>query len=114
MVQTLHGRFEAQVAQTPNAVAVCFHKEQLTYAQLNRRAAQLAERLRTQGVVPESRVAVCLERSLELVIALLGTLKAGAAYVPLEPAYPLERLSYMLHDCRPTALITTRALEARL
>ena len=92
--QTIPELFEAQVARTPNAVAVVFGQQQLDYAQLNARANQLAHHLRSLGVGPESRVGVCLERSPEMVVALLGTLKAGGAYVPLDPSYPRVRLAY--------------------
>ncbi|MGI8546381.1 MAG: amino acid adenylation domain-containing protein [Gemmatimonadaceae bacterium] len=96
---------EAQVARTPDAVAVVYEGEQLTYAELNTRANQLAHYLQTLGVGPEVRVALCLERSLELVVSVLAVLKAGGAYVPLDPAYPAERLRYMLADSDPVAVL---------
>ncbi|MCP3059808.1 non-ribosomal peptide synthase/polyketide synthase [Myxococcus sp. K38C18041901] len=106
----LHHGFEAQARRTPDAVAVVAEQTQLTYRELERRANQLAWHLRARGVGPESRVAVCAERSLELVVSLLGVLKAGAAYVPLDPSYPRERLEYMLEDAAPTVLLTQQHL----
>ncbi|MBI1959904.1 MAG: amino acid adenylation domain-containing protein, partial [Candidatus Rokubacteria bacterium] len=96
---------EAQVARTPDAVAVVFEDQRLTYQQLNQRANRLAHHLRAGGVGPDTLVGVCLERSLDLVVALLGILKAGGAYVPLDPTYPAERLRFMLEDAAPAALI---------
>src|SRR5262249_50680989 len=83
----IHHLFEAQVEQTPEAIAVVFENRRLTYSELNARANQLAYELSTFGVGPESLVGICLERSLELVIGILGVLKAGGAYVPLDPMY---------------------------
>ncbi len=105
---------EAQVARTPDAIALVFGGQQLTYAELNRRANQLARHLRQLGVGPERLVGLCLERSAELVIGLLGILKAGGAYVPLDPAYPQERLAFMAQDARLTALLTQASLRVRL
>jgi non-ribosomal peptide synthetase component F len=105
----LHELFEEQVARAPDAVAVEYEGEQLSYGQLNARANQLAHYLSSQGVGPDSRVAICVERSLEMVVGLLGTLKAGAAYVPLDPSYPAERLQEMLRDCEPQVLLTHQA-----
>ncbi|HYO56341.1 non-ribosomal peptide synthetase [Archangium sp.] len=108
----VHELFEEQVERTPEAVAVQYEGAQLTYRELNRRANLLARRLRRLGVGPEVRVGVCLERSVEMVVALLGTLKAGGAYVPLEPSYPRERLAYMMGDARaPVVLTQERLLE---
>ena len=95
---TLHALIEAQVDRTPLAVAVSTEDESLSYAELNRRANIVAHRLRAAGASPETLVGVCAERSAELVVALLGVLKSGAAYVPLEPGYPAERLGYMVED----------------
>jgi aspartate racemase len=89
----IHQLFEAQVERTPDAVAVVFEDQQLTYRQLNARANQLARYLQGLGVGPEVLVGICVERSLEMVVGLLGVLKAGGAYVPLDPAYPTERLA---------------------
>ncbi|WP_261854730.1 non-ribosomal peptide synthetase [Vibrio spartinae] len=103
----LHTLIEAQVARTPEATAVVFADQSLSYAELNAQANQLAHWLIEQGVRPDSRVAVCLERSCELVVSLLAILKAGGAYVPLDPGYPSERLTYMLSDSAPVALLTS-------
>ena len=93
--------FEEQVEKAPDAVAVVFENDYLSYAELNRRANRLAHYLRGLGVGPDARVAVCVERSLEMVIGLLAILKAGGAYVPLDPAYPTERLRQILADAAP-------------
>ncbi|WP_033581533.1 non-ribosomal peptide synthetase, partial [Dickeya zeae] len=106
--------FEQQATQQPDTVAVVFDGQSLRYGELNRRANQLAYWLIEQGVRPDQRVAIALERSVELVVALLATLKAGGAYVPLDPAYPTERLQYMLADSAPTVLITTTALNSQI
>ncbi|RYZ33281.1 MAG: non-ribosomal peptide synthetase, partial [Myxococcaceae bacterium] len=106
--------FEARVARRPDAVALEVGDARLTYAQLDARANQLAHLLRARGVKAESRVALCLERGLELVVALLGILKAGGAYVPLEADYPRDRLAFMLSEAGPRVLVTTRELGARL
>jgi amino acid adenylation domain-containing protein len=110
----LHELVEAQVARTPEAVAVSFEGQELTYAELNARANQLARRLRAGGVCPDSLVAVSLERSPELVIGLLGILKAGGAYLPLDPGLPDERLSFMLADSGVETLVTQDTLLSRL
>ena len=102
----LHELFEAQEARTPDAVAVEFEGARSTYAELNASANRIARRLRGAGVGPDDRVALCMERSVEMVAGLLGALKAGGAYVPLEPDYPLERLRVMLKDCGPAAILT--------
>jgi amino acid adenylation domain-containing protein len=102
----IHQLFEAQVEQTPEAVAVVFANQQLTYQELNVQANQLAHWLHTVGVGPEVLVALCVERSLEMVIGLLGIVKAGGAYVPLDPDYPRERLAFMLEDARVSILLT--------
>jgi len=106
----VHQLFERQAELTPSNIAVVFGGQQLTYAQLNARANQLAHRLAALGVGPEVLVAICMERSLEMVIGLLGILKAGAAYVPLDPAYPKDRLSFMLKDTRAPVLLTEERL----
>ncbi|RYZ40514.1 MAG: amino acid adenylation domain-containing protein, partial [Myxococcaceae bacterium] len=107
---TLHGLVEAQVARTPDAVAVDFEGLRLTYRELEARANQLAHHLRALGVGPEVRVGVCAERSLEMVVALLGVLKAGGAYVPIDPSAPAERLSYQVEDSAVAVLLTQRHL----
>jgi amino acid adenylation domain-containing protein/non-ribosomal peptide synthase protein (TIGR01720 family) len=106
--------FEAQAARTPDAVAVVFQEEQLTYADLNRRANQLAHHLHGLGVEPEVAVGVCVVRSVEMVVGLLGILKAGRAYVPLDPTYPQERLAFMLADARTPVLLTQQQLLENL
>ena len=111
---TLHQLFKAQAARSGEAVALVFEGEQLSYAELDRRSNQLAHHLVSLGVSPDSLVAVCLDRSLELFIALLGILKAGAAYLPLDPSYPLARLSFMLADAGSPLLLTTEALADEL
>ena len=103
---TLHGIIEEQVAATPEAIAVTFEGEQLNYAQLNAMANRIAHRLRAVGAGPETLVGVCAERSLELVAGLLGVLKAGAAYLPLDPEYPADRLAFMVADAAaPVVLV---------
>jgi amino acid adenylation domain-containing protein len=110
----IHQLFEAQVERSPDAVAVVFKGEQLTYQELNAKANQLAHYLRSLGVKPEVLVGICVERSLEMVIGLLGILKAGGAYVPLDPAYPSERLAFMLEDSAVPVLLTQQRLVDRL
>lgn len=102
----LHERFEAVAASRPEAVAVVFEDRCLTYADLNRRANQLAHSLVARGVGPDSLVGLCAERSLDLVVGLLGILKAGGAYVPLDPSYPADRLRHMLEDSAIAVLVT--------
>ncbi|MBD1924286.1 amino acid adenylation domain-containing protein [Microcoleus sp. FACHB-831] len=102
----IHQLFEAQVEKTPDAVAVIFEDKQLTYQEVNYQANKLAKYLQTLGVKPESLVGICVERSPQMVVAILGILKAGAAYVPLDPAYPQERLAFMLEDTQATVLLT--------
>nr|WP_282440273.1 non-ribosomal peptide synthetase [Brasilonema sp. UFV-L1] len=106
----IHQLFESQVERTPRSVAVVFENQQLNYEQLNQRANQLAHHLQTLGVGPEVLVGICVERSMEMVVGLLGILKAGGGYVPLDPNYPLERLSYMLADSGVEMLLTHRSL----
>jgi len=108
----VHQLFEAQAARQPDAPALVFEDRQLSYGELNRRANGIAHRLLALGVQPDDRVAICAERSLEMVIGLLGILKAGAAYVPFDPAYPAERLAWMLADCAPVAVLAQAALQA--
>jgi non-ribosomal peptide synthetase component F len=108
----VHQLFEAQVERTPDAVALRFEDQSLSYAELNRQANRLAHHLIALGVGPDARVAICAERSLEMVIGLYAILKAGGAYVPLDPAYPRDRLAYQLDDCAPALLLAQRALQA--
>ncbi|HEU0079781.1 MAG TPA: amino acid adenylation domain-containing protein, partial [Longimicrobiaceae bacterium] len=112
--RTLHGLFAEQAARTPEAVAVAYEGERLSYGELERRSNRLAHRLRRLGVGPEARVALCIERSPEMLVGVLGILKAGGAYVPLDPAYPAERLAYVLEDCGAAVLVTQEALLAAL
>ena len=110
----VHELFEAQAARTPDAVAVLFEDGEITYAELNRKADALAGRLRRLGVGPDVLVGLAVERSGEMVAALLGILKAGGAYLPLDPSYPNERLAFMLEDSDAAVLVTERALVSRL
>ena len=110
----LHGLFEQQVERTPQATALLCGAQRLSYAELDERANRLAHFLRERGVGAEVLVAVCMERSVEMVVALLGVLKAGGAYVPIEPEQPDERLAYMLRDARPRLVLTQQALLPRL
>ena len=106
--------FEHQVGATPNATAVIFDEKALTYSQLNRQANQLARRLEKFGIGPDKVAAVCLERSFDLIIALLAVMKAGGAYLPVDPALPPERQALMLDDAQPTVLITETLLQPDL
>ncbi|HEX8692393.1 MAG TPA: amino acid adenylation domain-containing protein, partial [Longimicrobium sp.] len=110
----LHELFEAQVERTPDAAALTFEDQTLTYAELNARANRLAHHLRGRGVGPDVRVGLCVERSLEMMVGLLGVLKAGGAYVALDPEYPEERLRYMLVDSEPALLLTHGSAAERL
>jgi amino acid adenylation domain-containing protein len=112
--QCIHQLFEAQVEKTPDAVAVSFEGEQLTYRELNQRANQLAHYLQQLGVASEVLVGICVERSLEMVVGLLGILKAGGAYVPIDPAYPQERLALILSDSQTSILLTQQKLLEKL
>ncbi|MBW4477607.1 MAG: amino acid adenylation domain-containing protein [Tolypothrix brevis GSE-NOS-MK-07-07A] len=110
----IHELFETQVEKTPDAVAVVFENQQLSYRELNTKANQLAHYLRSLGVKPEVLVGICVERSLSMVIGLLAILKAGGAYVPLDPNYPQERLAYILEDSQPSVLLTQQYLLEKL
>ncbi|MDB4952371.1 MAG: pcbAB [Gemmatimonadetes bacterium] len=110
----IHERFEAQAARTPDAVALVYEDRELTYRELNARANRLAHHLRARGVGPDVRVAICVEREPALVVAVLGVLKAGGAYLPLDPGYPQDRLLDMVQDSAPVALLTQGALAGRL
>jgi amino acid adenylation domain-containing protein len=105
--------FEAQVSRTPDAIALTFNNESLTYQDLNHRANKLATYLRTLGVGPEVLVAICIERSVEMVIGILAILKSGGAYVPLDPAYPEERIGYILKDSGSNLLVVQKGLSER-
>ncbi|MCC5641834.1 non-ribosomal peptide synthetase [Nostoc sp. CHAB 5824] len=110
----IHQLFESQVEKTPDAVALIFNNQDLTYKDLNSRANQLAQYLQTLGVGTETLVGICIERSLEMVVALLAILKAGGAYVPLDPGYPQERLAFMLSDTQVSVLLTQKELVTKL
>src|SRR4029077_9625811 len=110
----LHELFAAQAERTPDAVAVIYEAQHLSYGELDRRANQLAHHLRSLGVGPEVIVGLCVERSLEMVLGLLGILKPGAASLPLDPSYPPERLAYMLADAAAPVLVTQASLLEQL
>ncbi len=105
---TLHSLIAAQIERTPDAIAVSAEEGSLTYRELGERSGRLAARLQAQGVGPDSRVGISLERSLDLMVALLGTLRAGGAYVPIDPGYPAERVAWLLEDSRVSALLRTQ------
>ncbi len=112
--ELLQELFEAQVRLRSEAIAVTYEGESLSYAELNARANQLAWYLRARGVGPEVLVGVCMERSVEMVVALVGVLKAGGAYLPLDASYPSERLAFMLGDAAPALVLTREELKRRL
>ncbi|WP_418054994.1 non-ribosomal peptide synthetase [Pseudomonas syringae] len=110
----IHDLFEAQVEAQPDAIAVVFNAQRLSYAELNRQANRLAHHLIGLGIGPDDRVAICVERGVEMMVGLLGVLKAGAAYVPLDPHFPLDRLAYMLENSAPAVILTQHALHSVL
>ncbi|MHC0061927.1 amino acid adenylation domain-containing protein [Nostoc sp. UIC 10890] len=110
----IHQLFEEQVELTPDAIAVVFENQQLTYQQLNCRANHLAHYLQSLDIKPDTLVGICVERSIDMVVGLLGILKAGGAYVPLDPEYPTERLAFMLEDAQVSILLTQQRLIDRL
>ncbi|HEX8391103.1 MAG TPA: amino acid adenylation domain-containing protein, partial [Longimicrobium sp.] len=110
----VHDLFASQAALTPDAVALEFAGESLTYAEVDARSNRLARRLVAMGVRPDARVAICLERSVQMPVAVLAVLKAGAGYVAVDPAYPTERIAYMLRDSRAAVLVTTGSVLDRL
>src|SRR5688500_12113191 len=110
----IHQLFEAQVDNTPDNIALAFEDRKLSYRQLNARAHQLAHYLQSLGVGPEVLVGICIERSLEMIVGVLGILKAGGAYVPLDSHYPKERLAFMLEDANTPVLLTQKQLLAHL
>ncbi|KGV04071.1 D-alanine--poly(phosphoribitol) ligase, subunit 1 [Burkholderia pseudomallei MSHR4032] len=112
--QCLHRLFEAQAARHPDTIALIADGEPVGYAELNRRANRLARHLSARGLQPDQRVAICIDRGIDMVVAMLAVLKAGGAYVPLDPAYPSERLDYLLRDCAPVALLTHARLGASM
>ncbi len=112
--KNIHQRFEEQVEQRPHTVAAIFEQEQLTCGELNIRANQLAHYLQKMGMGPSTLVGICIESSLEMVVAILGVLKAGGVYVPFDPTYPAERLKYMLEDSNVPLLLTQQRLQTQL
>ncbi|MGZ4164182.1 MAG: amino acid adenylation domain-containing protein, partial [Tumebacillaceae bacterium] len=110
----IHKWFETQVEKTPNAVAVVYEQQSLTYRELNEKANQVAHTLQKRGICPDALVAICMERSLELIVGLLGILKAGGAYLPLDPTAPSDRISFILEDAGATVLITQEHLVEQL
>ena len=110
----IHSLFEEQVERNPNAVAVVFEGQQLTYRELNDRANQLAHYLQKLGVIPDMLVGVCVDRSVEMMVGLLAILKAGGAYLPLDPSYPQERIGFMLEDSRSSIILTQSHLQQGL
>ncbi|MEO0970364.1 MAG: amino acid adenylation domain-containing protein, partial [Cyanobacteria bacterium J06639_18] len=110
----IHQIFEAQVEQTPNAIAVICEDKQLTYQELNAKANQLAHHLQKQGVTTGEIVGLCVETSLEAIVGILGIIKAGGAYVPLDPTYPIERLGFMVEDAKISMLLTQKHLVCNL
>ncbi len=112
--QALPRLFEEQAAQAADGIAVICDSEQLTFAELNARANQLARHLRGLGVGRESLVGICIDRSLEMVVGILGILKSGGAYLPLDPDYPQERLAFMLNDARPSLVLAKSTLTDQL
>ena len=109
----IHQWFEEQVARTPDATAVVFRDQKLSYRELDEKAQRLSARLRALGAAPDSIVALCVERSLEMMVGLLGILKSGTAYLPLDPAFPAERMQFMLEDSGAQILVTEEHLAAR-
>lgn len=108
----IHELVEAQVSRMPGGVAVVCEGQTLTYAELNRRANQLAHYLRKRGIVADTLVAMCMERSPDMIVGILGVLKAGGAYLPLDLSYPPERLAFMIEDANPPVVITQKDLES--
>jgi natural product biosynthesis luciferase-like monooxygenase protein len=110
----VHELIEQQVARSPEATAVAFRGSSITYCELDARAALLAHKLRTMGVGPDILVGICAERSIEMVVGLLGIMKAGGAYVPIDPRYPKQRIAWLLEDAKPLVLVTQSRLVASL
>lgn len=110
----VHELFETQADRLPNATALVFGDQSMSYGELDKKANQLAYFLQSKGIKPEWSVAICLERSLEMMIAILGVLKAGGAYVPIDPNYPQERIQFMLEDTDTTILLTQEHLKDKI
>ena len=111
--KTIHQFFEAQVERTPDKIAIIFKDQQLTYREFNERANCLARELRNQGIGPDTIVAIMIERSLEMMVGLMAILKSGGAYLPIDPTYPPERISFMLEDSKARILLTQNSFKAR-
>src|SRR5207245_2501152 len=111
---TLPDLFEAQAERTPDATAVVFKEEQLSYAELNERANRLARSLALRGVGPETRIGLCVERSIDMVVAVLGILKTGGAYVPLDPTLPEQRISCIINDAHLSLVLAHEHLFERI
>ena len=105
----MHERFAQLAKQNPDAIAATYEGQQLTYAAVNRRANQLGRSLQELGVKPDTPVGICMERSLEMVLGIMGALKAGGAFLPLDPVYPPDRLAYMIDDSKIPVLLTQQA-----
>ncbi|MGI8581609.1 MAG: non-ribosomal peptide synthetase [Chitinophagaceae bacterium] len=112
--KTIVDLFEEQAARTPAATALVFKEKELTYNELNEKANQFGHYLRSKGIMEEILVPICIERSLEMIIGILGILKAGAAYVPIEPDYPLDRINFMLEDIRATIVVSSQQSSSKL
>ncbi len=112
--KTIPQLFEEQVKKHPNKIAVCFENQSLSYRELNQKANQLAHYLRQQGVVAETLVAICMERSIEMIVGILGILKSGGAYVPIDPEYPRARIKFIFEDCRAMFVITQFRLAKKI
>jgi len=110
----IHELFATQAEKTPESTAIVCGSEVLTYGELDRRSNQLAHYLLSRGVGPEAIVGLCVERSPEMVVGLLGIIKAGAAYLPLDPGYPRERLGFMLADSGASVVVTQETLQTKL
>lgn len=110
----VHELFAEQAANSPDSVALCFEGKRMTYGELDRRSNQLARFLQDRGAGPDGLVAICVERSFEMVVALLGVLKSGAAYVPVDPGYPADRIAFMLEDSGARLLLTQSAVASTL
>ena len=111
---SIHRIFEDQARRTPDAIALTAGDQSLTYSELNEKANQLARFLDSGGIKPGARVALCLDRSLEVIAGLLAILKVGAAYVPVDASYPASRLTFLIEDSQAQALLTDRAIAAKL
>src|SRR5262249_44773337 len=111
--RTIHDLFERQVDDSPDTLAVEFDNSGLTYADLNTHPNYVARHLRSLGAGPGVLIGLCIERSLDMVVALLGILKSGAAYIPLDPSYPEKRLQFVISDARPLLIVTQESLRSR-